>query len=165
MITVFRRLFLLILLNSVLSCCYGDIGTDAWPKAIVDFPSKVDTVKIHGFKITVRDSKDQSAGGTGGGMVDIVVENVRTGAERKEWEQSVGIRILEFYHGWPQFEIWSRAGGGTWCRSLYRFTGKDYEIVRTDDFTESDFDAKDKSRTTTMPGEDDVLYFVETRVP
>jgi hypothetical protein len=145
--------------------CYAGIATDPWPKKIMDFPAGVDTVKINSFKITIRDSKDQRGGGTGGGMVDIIVKNLHTGAERIGSAQSVGIRILETYHGWPQFEIWGRAGGNSWCRSLYRFTGKDYEYVRTDDFTENEFMAKDKSRTTTMPGDDGMLYFVETRVP
>ena len=145
--------------------CHADITGEPWPKKIMDFPAKVDTVNIHGFKITVRDSKDQSGGGTGGGMVDITIQNIRSGAKRTEWEQGVGIRILEFYKGWPQFEIWSRAGGGIWCRSLYRFTGRDYEYVRTDDFTEFEFRAKDKTHTTTIPGDDDLLYFTETRIP
>jgi hypothetical protein len=43
--------------------------------------------------------------------------------------------------------------------------GHDYESVRTEDFAEFDFAAKDKSRTTTMPGDDEVLYSSKTRVP
>jgi len=45
------------------------------------------------------------------------------------------------------------------------FTRRDYEEVRVDAFTEFDFNAKDKTRTTTMPGGDDTLYYVETRLP
>jgi hypothetical protein len=141
------------------------IATIPWPKKIMDFPAKINTVEVKGFKITVRDSKDQSEGGTGGGMVDIIVQNLKTGEKLSESEQSLGIRILEFFKGWPQFEIWSRAGAGAWCRYLYRFTGKDYDYVRVDDFTESESGAKDKTRTTTLPGDDGLLYFVETRVP
>lgn len=73
--------------------------------------------------------------------------------------------VLEFYRGWPQLEIWGRAGGGSWSRSLHRFTGRDYRYVRTDEFTGFEFRATDKTRTTTMPGEEAVLYYVETRLP
>ena len=149
----------------ILSHSHADVATDPWPKKLQDYTSGQGPVTISGFKIEITRSADQEAGGSGGSMYDFTIENTRTGAKRKFTDQSVGVAILELYQGWPQFEIWSRAGGGSWCRSLERFNGRDYEYVRTDEFTDFDFNAKDKTRTTTMPHGEDLLYYVETRLP
>jgi hypothetical protein len=156
-----------VLLVAAPLCCPAGIATEPWPTKIMDFPTEKDAVTIQGFKITVRSSNDQTGAGTGGTMVDITVENLRTGAKRTEQEQTDGVAILQFYHGWPQFELWGRGGGGSFSRSLYRFTGKDYEYVRTDEFTAYDSEAKDKNRTAVRAGDDEktLLYFVETRIP
>lgn len=157
---------LLILLLLLLGLnCRADIATEPWPKKLQDFPAKKRILTIRDFKITVRQSADQQGGGSGGTMYDFTIENVHKGSTRRFSAQSVGVAILEFYHGWPQIEIWGRGGGIDRSRSLFRLTRRDYETVRTDDFTLSAFDAKDKTRTTTLPGGDDVLYFVETRLP
>lgn len=153
---------ILLILFSV--TCYGDVATEPWPKKLHDLPSSKPLV-VQGFKITERDAADQEGGGTGGGMSDVVVQNTRSGAKRSLHTQSVGIAVLALFHGWPQLEIWGRAGGGSWSRSLYRVIDHDYQYVRTDEFTEFDFNAKDKTRTTTMPGSEDILYYVETRLP
>ena len=145
--------------------CQADIATESWPKRLQDFPAKKGVLAIGDFIVTIRSSADQEGGGTGGGGYDFTIQNTRTKSVRRFTDQSVGVAILEFFHGWPQLEIWGRGGGGNWSRSLYRFTRRDYEYVRTDAFTEFDFNAKDKTRTTTMPGGDDVLYYVETRLP
>ncbi len=145
--------------------CYADIATDPWPKKLRDFPDERGKLTIDGFKITIVRSENQEGGGSGGGMYDFTIQNLRTGAKLEFSEQNVGVAILEFYHGWPQLEIWGRAGGGSWCRSLHRYTGRDYEYVRTDEFTEFDFNAKDTTRTTSMPGDESILYYVETRIP
>lgn len=144
--------------------CYADVATEPWPKKLQDLPNS-GTLAIKNFKIGVRQSPNQEGAGSGGGMYDFTIQNTRTGAKITFASQSVGIAVLESYRGWPQLEIWGRAGGGSWCRSLHRFTGHNYEYVRTDEFTEFDFHAKDKTRTTTMPHETDLLYFVETRIP
>ena len=157
-----RLLALMLVLFSV--TCYADVATEPWPEKLGDFTSPKPLV-VQGFTITERDSPDQEGAGTGGGMCDVVVQNTHTGAKLRLHEQSVGFAALAFYHGWPQLEVWGRAGGGSWSRSLYRVVGRGYKYVRTDEFTEFDFNAKDKTRTTTMPGSKDVLYYVETRLP
>ncbi|EDY20272.1 hypothetical protein CfE428DRAFT_2196 [Chthoniobacter flavus Ellin428] len=157
-----------LLILSVLLCglhCRADITTEPWPKKLQDFPSKARILTLRNFKITVRPSNNQEGAGSGGGIYDFTIQNTSTGAVRRFTEQSVGVAILEFCHGWPQLEIWGRGGGGNWSRGLIRFTRRDYEEVRVDAFTEFDFNAKDKTRTTTMPGGDDTLYYVETRLP
>lgn len=98
-------------------------------------------------------------------MYDVTVQNTQTGAKHRLHDQSVGFAVLALYRGWPQLEIWGRAGGGSWSRSLYRVVDREYRDVRTDEFTEFDFNAKDKSRTATMPGKEGPLYYVETRLP
>ena len=156
---------LLIALCVFAAHCNADIASDPWPKKIRNFPSEGNKVILDGFKITVTRSQNQEAGGSGGGIYDILIQNLRTGKKQELSEQSVGVAILELHDGWPQLEIWSRAGGGSWCRSLHRFTGKEYCYLRTDEFTEFEFNANDKTRKTIMPGDDTTLFFVETRIP
>jgi hypothetical protein len=99
-------------------------------------------------------------------MYEVTIGNIKTGAIHTFVAQSVGMAVLKAYRGWPQFEIWSRAGGGSWCRSLYRLNGRRYDYVRTDEFTELDSKSVDKSRMARIPGDEDMrLYFVETRLP
>jgi len=156
--------YLAIVMTFVAAVCFADVAAEPWPKKLQDFPLKSHTLTIGGFKITIRESPSQEGAGTGGAMYDFTIKSTYTGAKRTFTDQSVGVAVLEFHRGWPQLEIWGRAGGGSWCRSLHRFTGRDYEYVRTDEFTEFDFNAKDKIRTTKMPHDEDILYYVETRI-
>ncbi len=158
-----RLFFIFLLLLSIV--CRGDVATEPWPKKLQDFPLKKGVLTVRNFKITVHHAANQEASGTGGSAYDFTILDLRTGAKRHFTDQSAGVAILEFHHGWPQIENWGRAGGGSWSRSLHRFTQRDYEYVRTDVFTEFDFNAKDKTRTTTLPNDEDILYFVETRLP
>lgn len=160
-----KKRFVLISLLLLGVSGFADVATSPWPKVIRDFPLKSDTLVIKDFRITAKEAADQSAGGSGGAVYDITVLNTRTGGKRILNEQCVGIRVLEFFHGWPQREIWGRAGGGSWSRSLYRVTAREYEYVRTDEFTSFEAEAKDRSVTATMPRDDEVLYYVETRIP
>jgi len=123
--------------------CRADIAGEPWPKKLQDLSSKKRILTVRNFKITVRPANNQGGAGSGGGMYDFTIQNTSTGAVRHFTGQSVGVAILEFYHGWPQFEIWGRGGGGNWSRDLVRFTQRDYEEVRVDAFTEFDFNAKD----------------------
>jgi hypothetical protein len=145
--------------------CFANIADDPWPKKLQEFPLEGDSTTIKDFKITAKESANQEAAGSGGAMYDITIQNTKTGEKRLLEDQSIGIVILDFYHGWPQLEIWGRGGGGSYSRSLYRFEKGAYAYVRTDEFTVYEFNSKNKSITTTMPRSDDTLYFVETRIP
>jgi hypothetical protein len=92
---------------------WADITKAPWPNVVRDFPLQSDTLVIKGFKIILNDAADQSAGGSGGAVYDITVMDTVTGDKRLLAEQSVGVRVLESFHGWPQLEIWSRGGGGS----------------------------------------------------
>lgn len=143
---------------------HADVAKEPWPKSLQDFPDP-GTHLVHGFQITVQEAANQSGGGSGGAVYDIIVLQTRTGAKRTLNDQCVGARALELYKGWPQIELWGRGGGGSWSRTLYRCIGHAYQPVRTDEFPEIEANARDKTRTTTMPKVDTTLYFVETRFP
>lgn len=150
-------------LSSALS--HAGIASEPWPKKLRYFPAWRGDCIVKGFKISRTESPDQDGAGNAGGIYDFTVRQMRTGQQHVIESQSVGVRVLELYRGWPQLEIWSRGGGGDWSRTLYRYVKQSYRLVRTDGFTEFDFRAKDKQRTTTLPGGEDLLYFVETRLP
>ncbi len=160
-----RRFLTITLLLSTF--CYADVMTDPWPKKVRDFPQGNETLVLLGFKITCRNSPDQTGSGTGGHMEDITIQKVKSGAKLALTTQCWGsVAILESHRGWPQLEIWGRAGGGNWSRSLFRFTGHEYECVRIDDFNANGANAKDKSNTASAPnGEDAGGYYVGSRIP
>ena len=140
-----------------------------WPKVTQDIPYEDDaTLNVSGFIIRYfipKDPEIQMAGGSGGPIGQIDIKNQKSQKKYSFDFQTVGARILEFYNGLPQFEVWSRAGGGSWCRSLYRFEKGKFQNMRIDDFTEFSFKATDKSITTTLTRSDDTLYYVGTRYP
>ena len=111
------------------------------------------------------DPEIQQAGGSGGPIAVITIRDKSNKEIASLTTQSVGGRILENFRGLPQFEIWGRAGGGSWCRSLYRYEDNEYLWIRTDEFTDFPQFASDKGITTSMPGDEAVLYYVETRFP
>ena len=144
--------------------CFADVAQEPWPESLRDFPEPGAHV-VGGFRITVKEAVDQTAGGSGGAIYDIIVRSTHIGASCAVNDQCVGVRVLALFQGWPQLEIWGRAGGGYWSRTLYRRVKGVYKSVRTDEFTENKVVAKDKGRMTTMPKVETTLYFVETRLP
>jgi hypothetical protein len=159
-----------IVLFVLASAAHADIAGEQWPRKIRDLPQPVPaTVAAAGFRITVlegRQAQTRGSDGTGGAPRELIVQNIRNASKRVFNTQSVAIAVLESYGGWPQFEVWTRPGIGSWCRSLYRLTPRGYQDVRTDEFTELDAKATDKDRTARLPGDEgEVLYYVETRLP
>ena len=81
---------------------------------------------------------------------------------------------MEAYDGKPQIEVWSRGGGGSWSRELYRYIKGEYRSIRIDDFEQRPTHGNQKAATAKLPNEfhgkappegDDTLYFVESRIP
>lgn len=142
---------------------------EPWPKAtehVLGGAEKLVELPNYRIRYHVPDDPEiQQAGGSGGPIAVIEVRNKSKKVIASLTAQSVGGRILEDYRGFPQFEVWSRAGGGSWCRSLYRYEGKEYIWIRTDEFTDFAEFARDKTITTNMPEDKAILYFVETRYP
>jgi hypothetical protein len=140
-----------------------------WPKIIRDIPYGEDvTVTIPEFSIRYfipKNPEIQMAGGSGGPIGRINITNQETKRTASFDFQTVGARILEFKNGYPQFEIWSRAGGGVWCRQLYQFRKGKFQNVQIDEFTQFPLDATDKAVTTTLTRSEDILYYVGTRYP
>jgi hypothetical protein len=100
-------------------------------------------------------------------MLAFTVRNRKTGWEATFYNVSVGVRLLPPFRGRPQLEIWERGGGGLWSRCLIRFVHGEYRWVRADEFSEwTSADRPTKSWiTATLPRSDDILYFMETRIP
>jgi hypothetical protein len=152
--------------------CVGglaDIASEPWPARVRDLPEAPPIAFTWaGFHISAREPRDpeiRAGGGTGGGMYQFTVRNLKTGASTTFVAQSAGGVLLERFAGYPQLEIWVRTGAGSWSRHLYRFVGAQYRCVRIDDFTENDSSAKNAAIIATLPGSDERLYFVETRIP
>lgn len=119
------------------------------------------------FTITIAEPRNKGVregGGSGGPMLTFTVRK-NTGWKTAFDDQSIGARLLEFYDGYPQLEVWGRGGGGSYSRCLHRFVRGRYRCVRIDEFTEFEESARNKSITTTLPRADERLYFVETRIP
>jgi hypothetical protein len=150
----------------ILVCIRGfaDVALEPWPAKTRDFPDE-SPVKFMwgGFHICARERRDMAA--ADGGTYQFTVRNIKTDASISFAAQGVGAAVLERFAGYPQFEIWARRVEGAWSRHLYRLVGVHYRCVRIDDFTESASNAKNTLITTTLPGSDDRLYFVETRIP
>jgi len=149
-----------------------------WPKIVQEFPEGEEAVFSSGpyeIKHSIPQDPDiQSAGGSGGPIVEITIR------ERKgKWiahllTQSVGERLLEAYNGRPQIEVWSRGGGGSWSRELYRYIKGEYRSTRIDDFEHVPSRGNQNAPTATLPNAfhgkappegDPRLYYVETRTP
>jgi hypothetical protein len=116
----------------------------------------------------------QSAGGSGGPIVELTLRDRKSGWHTRFTTQSVGERLLVSWHGKPQIEIWGRGGGGSWTRELYRFIEGEYRSVRIDEFEHVPSHHNQKAPTATLPDEfhgkappdgDPTLYFVETYLP
>lgn len=117
------------------------------------------------FRIKVVKAADQSGGGTGGGIFDVTVENMQTGKTLQIEGQSVGTRILEIYHGYPQIETWGRGGGGSYSRVLYRVEHGAYRPIRDDLFDLNPSLALRKDVTAIRPGGEATLYYTGTMYP
>lgn len=168
---------ILLLLPVVAFCAEPDIKTIPWPKMVQEFPQGEQIKFRYGtHEINHRipaDPKIQSAGGSGGPIVEITLRDFKSDWTTTLTTQSVGERILELYHGRPQLEIWSRVGGGSWIRELYRYIGREYRSVRIDEFESISRHKNQRAKTATLPDEfhgrayptgDGTLYFVETRL-
>jgi hypothetical protein len=143
-------------------------ASEHWPGSLRDLPFDVPTkLTYRGFTIEVERPSDPSVragGGSGGPMLTF---RVRTPSGRVESfdEQSIGVRLLEFYHGYPQLEIWGRAGGERYTRELHRLVRGAYHCVALEEFTRDKSTASKPSLSTTLPGGTDRVYFVESRPP
>ncbi len=147
----------------------ADIQSEAWPKVVCDFPHDLPSqVKSGASAITITAPRDESVregGGSGGPMLTFNVRNQTNGWSTSFDDQSVGARLLEAYHGFPQLEVWVRGGGGSYSRCLHRFARGQYRCVRIDEFTAFKEAATNKAVTTTLTGREERLYFVKTRIP
>lgn len=136
-----------------------------WPAAVKDLPTGDDTAAVEGFRITTKDSPDQSGEDLYGRRQVIAVQNLKTQKSGTITAPCVGIRILTPAGGWPRLEVWSRSGS-EFCRSLYLFHDGRYQCVRQDRFTRfARVAASSKVAPATIPGRDDALYFVATEPP
>jgi hypothetical protein len=117
------------------------------------------------FRITITPAADQSAGGTGGAIWDVNVENMPTGKILQVEAQSVGTRLLEKYNGYPQIEIWGNGGGGSYSRILFRVEHGRYRAIRDDLFDRQISLAKRKDVTAVRPGGEATLYYTGTMYP
>lgn len=136
---------------------------EGWPKVEKEMISP--TMTDGHFRIKVVKATDQSGGGTGGAIFDLNVENMRTGKTLQIEGQSVGTRILETYHGYPQIEIWGRGGGGSYSRVLYRVEQGAYRAIRDDLFDVHSSLALRKDVTAIRPGGEATLYYKGTMYP
>ena len=147
----------------------ADIASEHWPTALRDFPHGLPSKIVHdSFALAITEPRSTSVregGGSGGPMLTFTVRKQKTGWTTSFDDQSVGARLLEFYHGYPQLEVWGRGGGGSYSRCLHRFVRGEYRCVRIDEFTEFEESARERSITTTLPHGGERLYFVETRIP
>jgi hypothetical protein len=145
------------------------IASEPWPQVLQEFPRGLPSkIARDGFAVVItepRSASTRDGGGSGGPMLTFTVSKQKTGWASSFDDQSVGTRLLKFYHGYPQLEIWGRGGGGSYSRCLHRFVRGEYRCVRIDEFTEFEESARNKSITTTLPGGNERLYFVETRIP
>lgn len=149
-----------------------------WPKQLREFPAGEDSTFVAGdYEVNRRIPKDpkiQSAGGSGGPIVKITLKDGKSSWQASITTQSVGERLLHPYLGRPQIEVWSRGGGGSWIRELYRYENGEYRSVRIDEFEQQPQHDNPKAPTATLPDAfhgkappqgDPTLYFVETRIP
>lgn len=49
------------------------------------------------------------------------------------------IKILAKYNGYHQIEFWSRGGGGSYVRLLYRYIKGQYKCIRIDDYERAEY--------------------------
>jgi hypothetical protein len=139
-----------------------------WPRVINDVPAVnwIDTGSQHvsdaHFQIKVSLT---SGGGTAGPMNHITVMDTSSDKSLETTFVSKGIRVLENFHGWPQFETWSRIGHGDYLRSLVRVEKGSYAEVRCDEFYFNAHEATRKDITAQIPGSTDLLYFMGTTDP
>ena len=153
-------------------CAEENISKIPWPKVIIDFPLEENTnIKSGIYEISWDEPKDpeiQMGGGSGGHIVKIKIKDLKHDWQGLLVTQSVGRRLLETFKGKPQIENWGRGGGGYYTRQLFRYTGKEFSLVRIDEF-ETNPRHDNASATTTLPpwlGNGDApLYFIETRIP
>jgi len=150
------------------SAAYGGDFTP-WPEATTHGLSGDRAVIGHTkFKIvyTIPDDPNIQIAGGSGGPISLVELYTKSGEKVTSFTaQSVGGWLLEDSGGYPQFEIWSRAGGGSWCRSLYRYSKNKYSRIRTDEFHDYPDRATRKDITAHLPGDKATLYYVKTRIP
>jgi hypothetical protein len=146
----------------------GDLSADRWPAAIRDLPQDNPVkVRYRGCTVEVAEPSDASVRAGGGSAGPMLTFTIRTSAGHATSfdEQSIGARLLEFYRGYPQLEIWTRAGGDNFTRGLHRFTSGKYRCVRLDDFTRYKSAAKNPAVVAILPDSTEKLYFVATRTP
>ena len=160
--------------------CYAEqsVKNIAWPNQLREFPAGDESSFVEGdYEVShsiPKDSKIQSAGGSGGPIVKINLRDRQGSWHASVTVQSVGERLLAPYLGRPQIEVWGRVGGGSWIRELYRHVDGKYRSVRIDDFEQHPNHNNQKALTATLPVEfhgkappegDPTLYFVATRLP
>ena len=63
------------------------------------------TVTYLSYRITTAISAEQDGAGSGGQIVDITVQNIKSGKTLKFGDQWAGGRILENYNDYPQIEV------------------------------------------------------------
>lgn len=124
-----------------------------WPAALQEFPAKANSLTVGDFEIHSKTSSDQSGAESGEQIFDISVQNLKSGQSQNFSAPNIGMKILQNFEGWPQFEIWSLAGGSLCERSLYQVYGGKYVKVRKDTYL---FEADGKKL---IPGDDSTVEF------
>jgi hypothetical protein len=83
-------------------------GLERWPAALRDLPSEVPAkLTYRGFAIQVQRPTDPSIRAGGGSGGPTLAFTVRTPSGRAETfdEQSIGVRLLELYHGYRSWRF------------------------------------------------------------
>jgi hypothetical protein len=172
-----KRCLILCLLLAAVSVRAG-VLSEPWPQRICNFPdtlfarddlSNLPISFTKGiFLITISLPSDpalREEGGSGGPMLGFTIRNQRTGWKTTFYDQCVNGALLEPFNNRPQLEIWGRGGGGYFARELIRFTRGKYRSVRVDRFAANKDVANDTSETTSLPGDNLILYFIDSAVP
>ena len=169
----FMWAFLILLL--LLSPVRADVLSAPWPPRICAFPQYVtveqDLPLTFGkgrFQITISEPTDpgiREEGGSGGPMLAFTIRDSKDGSKTTFYDQCVNGALLKSFNGRPQLEIWGRGGGGYFARELIRYVHGKYRSVRIDRFVADKNRAEHPSVTTTLPGDVETLYLIETVRP
>jgi hypothetical protein len=164
------RFFSALAIAVALACAhaFGNLEPEPWPARVRDFPDET-PLKITwgGFHISVHESRDAATRRADDAPPEyrFIIRNLKTDALTSFTAPSTQGAVLDRFGGYPQLELWTRRDAGLWSRHLYRFVRGQYRCVRIDDFTEVVSNARNSSIITTVPGLEERLYFVETRMP
>jgi hypothetical protein len=147
---------------------------NAWPGppqiptriAVVDLRQLPETTRFERSTVEVRvpsDPETRGRGGSGGGMLEIVVTQPRT-APVVFLTQAIGLAVVASGTSWPSFEVWSAAGGGIYTRAVYawRPTERQYCAPRVDEFEDTG-DETETPTTVRIAGEDRIVRFARSR--